>query len=122
MTQSAKLLFSIRPLEGDDLVLFAMVRPEVRAIECQRAGCEGNSDKILDPRRIGTSVHAREPVVVRFLGVGRDEIGKVANNNLPADAMSDIDDPLHISVLAQREHFLGIPLAHMQALPVPTEL
>jgi len=50
-----------------------MVRPEVRAIECQRAGCEGNSDKILDPRRIGTSVHAREPVVKIVVFVARQK-------------------------------------------------
>ena len=113
---------SIGPFKGNYLILLAMVRPEARAVEGQRTGGERNTGEIINLRRIGAAVHAREPVVVRLLRVRRNEICEVANRNLPADAMGDGDDPLHISFFAQHEHFPGIPLAYAQTLTIPTKL
>ncbi len=111
-----------------------MVRPKFRPIPRERPRLKRNACHIFDlhgcathsvlrsGRAHGVQLHAREPILIRLLGVRRQEIQHTLDKHLPANPVRHRDHALDLSVVAHADDLLGIPLAHVQALPIETEL
>src|SRR5438552_14691469 len=105
-----------------------MIRPEMRAVESERATRERNACQVFHLWRFLSRIEARDAPVfaslartVRLLlpAQGVDQsIGK----GVPGDLGPDINDALNISVRIEFENALLVPLAQIQLSPVVAKI
>ena len=112
--------FLPRCSETDDLVLLAMIRPEIFAVERQRTRMKGNSSEIF--RRSCDWIEASEPVVSGVFVIGCHQIELSIEDDLAADLMRCFEFGQDSAVVIQAQDSLVVPLAQVQLLTIKPEL
>ena len=106
--------------ETDDLVLFAMIRPEILAVECQCTRMERNSREIF--RRSCDWIVASEPIVSTVFVVCSYKVEISIDDDLAANLVRYFELGQNSAVIVQPEDSLVVPLAQVQVLAIASEL
>ena len=117
---TAMSAFLPRCSETDDLVLLAMIRPEIFAVECQRTRMKRNSSEIF--RRSCDWIESSEPVVSGVFVIRCHQTELSIDDNLAADLVWYFEFGQDSAVVIQAQDSLVVPLAQVQVLSIEPEL
>src|SRR5580704_5839479 len=108
-------------LESDDLVGFAVVRPEPRAIVRECASREWNAGEVRKAAGAVAADFAEEIVAALFI-VGRHDKEIAVHVTLTTDSTRQIDLTHYVSLFVEAENPAIVPLAHVEPRSVVTKL
>src|SRR5437016_5876395 len=99
-----------------------MVRPEMPAIESERAALERDARDILDLRRLFLRIQSRDaPIFVPLLRPAQD-IDRSIDENMSADLRADRNLSQNVSLRIEFQDSILIPLAEVKVAAIVTEV
>ena len=113
---------SVRWRERYYLVSGSMIRPKVRAVECERATLKWNVRQILYLWSFLARIQTRDaPILIPLLCPAQD-VDQFIDEYMPANFSADINDTQSFSAGVEFEDAMLVPLAQIQIFAVAAEI
>src|SRR6266567_8068254 len=112
----------VRQSERHDLVCGAMICPEVRAVEGERAARERNTGQVLHLRRFFARIEpGNAPILVRHF-LSAQDVDQSIDEHMAADFGADINDAQNVPARIEFENAMLVPLTKVEMIVVEAEV
>src|SRR5713101_2639601 len=99
-----------------------MIRPEVFAIEGERATRKWNTRQVLDVGRFLPRIETRDaPILVRFFYTAQD-VNQSIDEHMSANLRANINDAQNVSARIEFENAMIVPLTQVKMIAVEAEI
>src|SRR5271165_2722431 len=122
ISRSWRRLLRVGECESNDLIGFAVVRPETLAVERKAARVEVDAREILTPDVAVLRVKARQPILVDFFIIGREQVEVSAGIGLSGNLMWRMKIADDAARVVETDNALIVPLANVQPIAVVAQM